>query len=635
MKKIYNFLLPLLFLLPLMTACDDGGEEVVNLEYEGRNISVTGVAPSSGYAGENMTISGTNFGISKELVKAYIGDDEVEVVSCDDNEIVVKVPESATTGKISLSILGNKVASDVMFIILGKPSVTSIEPLHGFVGDQIAFVGTNFGTNRTLVKATFAGMETTAKVVSCTNEKIVVEVPEGAATGKINLQISEQKVNTPDEFTVLERATFTGLSPESGFRKGQVTLTGTNFGGNVEGMTVLFGDKQATVVSCTNEEIVVTVPADAVIGSNVVSVETPYEKIETTQTFTVLPTPTVTSVSPAASYVGGTVTITGTGFGTKVEDVEIYFGTKQAEVLTCTATSITVKVPAPENNTFGDVDFILNILGLEIYKGEFTINETPIVNPLDIKLVKTGQTISITGLRLNTATVKVMFGSIETSPVSNTGTTIQVAVPNGFESGMVALKFDGIPDAQDAGELVVMKAGLDITQYVLKNYTNPFERVGDKYKSNEWAMPAIWVVENSALNAGDGGATVGLQYISKSETNTALVLQTDWGFATTKTNGKIYQVTTLPAGKFRFVANVSERNISGSAYLVVCEGSGIANTEDVATGTLGYTSVSNTGALSVDFELSAQKEISVGFVATLTAKQRYVKINDFKIEVVE
>lgn len=98
MKKIYYSLFLLLSLF-IWASCDKGGEEIVDLKYEGRAVSVSSISPVAGYVGEELTINGEQFGVSPELMKVFIGENQTEIVSCSEERLVVKVPEGATTGK--------------------------------------------------------------------------------------------------------------------------------------------------------------------------------------------------------------------------------------------------------------------------------------------------------------------------------------------------------------------------------------------------------------------------------------------------------------------------------------------------------------------------------------------------------
>ena len=144
-----------------------------------------------------------------------------------------------------------------------------------------------------------------------------MKVPSKAVTGPVDLTISKQHVNTPlsgesGEFTVLQHASFTGISAGSGYRGATITLKGEGFVGTEEKpLKVYFGDAEAKVVSSTDKEIVIIVPEEATDGDNGVMVETAYELIEAVQVFNVLPSPKITNVSSSEEYIGAEVTITG------------------------------------------------------------------------------------------------------------------------------------------------------------------------------------------------------------------------------------------------------------------------------------------------------------------------------------
>lgn len=92
-----------------------------------------------------------------------------------------------------------------------------------------------------------------------------------------------------------------------------------------------------TVVSST------TITAVVATGSKgIVSVTTP---IGTASLDGFGLNPTITSFSPASAPVGATVTITGTNFSSTASDNIVYFGTVKANVLSSSATTLTVKVP--------------------------------------------------------------------------------------------------------------------------------------------------------------------------------------------------------------------------------------------------------------------------------------------------
>ncbi len=557
MKKIYYSLFLLLSLF-IWTSCDKGGEEIVDLKYEGRAVSVSSISPVAGYIGEELTINGEQFGVSPELMKVFIGENQTEIISCSEERLVVKVPEGATTGKVILNLLGDTYVSGLTYEVLGKPSVTEISPIMAFPGDEITIIGKNLGSTLSAVKLVFTGTKETAQVVSCENTKIVVKVPAKATTGPVDLTISKQHVNTPlsgesGKFTVLQHASFTGVSAESGYRGAKVTLKGEGFIGTGEKpLKVYFGDVEAEVVSSTDTEIVIIVPEEATTGDNGMMVETAYELIEAVYVFNVLPSPKITGVSSNEEYIGAEVTITGENFPEEAGNVKVSFGGGEAVVVSNSRTGLVVKVPAPEGGVYGEVDLTVSVSDVTFYTGKFTVKETPYIisvasaNLLSDKLVRIGDEITVTGRGLTSDAV-VTVGGIKVEPEFINNTEFKATIPSGFTGGAVVLTFKeiSIPIVSD-DELVLLTEGLDVTECVLQNYKQPFTPVeGTTYKGMSaplgWSCNEPYKDRGMILNNG----------------NTYLQCQSGWDEGK-KENGKLYQVKTLPKGKYKFVLDIAE-----------------------------------------------------------------------------
>lgn len=556
MKKIY-YSLYLLLSLFIWTSCDKGGEEIVNLKYENRAVSVSSISPVAGYIGEELKINGKQFGVSPELMKVFIGEDQTEILSCTEEQVIVKVPEGATTGKIILDLMGSTYVSELTYEVLGKPSVTSISPIMGFPDDEITITGDNFGSTLSAVKLAFTGTKEMAQVVSCENTKIVVKVPAKAATGPIDLAISKQHVNTPlsgesGNFTVLQHASFTGISAETGYRGAKVTLKGEGFVGTEEKpLKVYFGDAEAEVVNSTDKEIVIIVPQEATDGDNGVMVETTYELIEAVHVFNVLPSPKITNVSSSQEYIGAEITITGENFPEEVENVKVLFGGGEATLVSVSPTELVVKVAAPEGGVYGEVDLTVTISEVTFYTGKFTVKETPYIisvaseSLLSDKLVRVGDEITVTGRGLTSDAV-VTIGGIEVEPIFINDTEFKATIPNGFTGGAVVMKYEeiSIPITSE-DELLLLTEGMDITEFVWKNYKQPFIPGGTTW--NGLSSPLGWSCNDLFKDRGMVLAN-GITYLQ---------CQSGWS-ENKKNNGKLYQVKTLPKGKYKIVLDVAE-----------------------------------------------------------------------------
>ena len=93
MKKIYNYILPVLFTV-FAASCDGDDEEVIRMQNQDPVVTVTSVSDAVGYVGNEFTIYGTNFGIIANDVEVFVGNTKLQLISCEDEELTVRVPES-------------------------------------------------------------------------------------------------------------------------------------------------------------------------------------------------------------------------------------------------------------------------------------------------------------------------------------------------------------------------------------------------------------------------------------------------------------------------------------------------------------------------------------------------------------
>lgn len=666
MKKIYCFVLPLLLSGFALSSCDDEDQEVVKLQNQDPVVTVEGISPMSGYAGSEFTINGTEFGIMADAVKVTMGGTELEVVSCEENAIVVRVPEGATAGKITVEVYGQTVATEFIYDVLGEPGVTAVTPVYGFAGDEITFAGHDLGVSASFYTVMFSGSAEPALLASAPgSESFVVEVPEDAVSGPVALTISDREVNVPltNGFTVLQHATVTGLSASEGYSGSEIIVNGTNLNPvlleeNVEldpiKVTFAQGGTVAEAVvdmeKTTDGTIVAELPEEMAEGTYTVTVSTSFETVvtETPLTYTVIPSPVAEGISVSQAHNGSEVTFTCKNLsGVTADDVEVLFGEVKAEVTSVDAEAGTVTVKVPILDA-GEVTLSLRIKGKFIDLGEnalFTVLATPKITSINTgnflhnetaALVKEGDEIVIAGEGFGTEEehVTLKFGETTVDIASISDTEIRAYVPaGGF--GAVSLTFAGIETPVEAGlELKELTDGMEVTEYALKNYKANFISLAqdnsDLERQGEWSKPADWTVVNNSDSNMEG---YGLQHNPKNDVNAgyALALQTDWGFPNSMTDGKIYQAVTLVAGKYRLEASVLEVAISGSAYLAVADDAGFGVTTDGISSALASAQITAPGTVGLEFATASAGQVSVGFVCTLTAKQKYVKINGFKL----
>jgi hypothetical protein len=142
--------------------------------------SIENFSPQTGVAGMVVTISGSNFSSVAEENVVHVGQSEAvaEILSAGANQLTIKVPEDAYTGKISVTSKGKKVTSTDDFT-LGTINIESFNPEIGLPSHEVIITGTNFSPVAALNKVTFNGAPAT--VTSSSPNTLTVIVPEGTS----------------------------------------------------------------------------------------------------------------------------------------------------------------------------------------------------------------------------------------------------------------------------------------------------------------------------------------------------------------------------------------------------------------------------------------------------------------------
>lgn len=178
----------------ILFACEEGPNyEDYSTYYPEQTVS--GMSPSTGYPGTNLTITGENFGDLNGAVKVFFGGIvSEEVVSCADNQIVVKVPADAVTGKVSLQLWTHVNDSIGSYTVIPAPVIESVDPLRGVAGDTITITGERFGTGANGLGIYIGDAE--ANIYSINDNEIKITLPD-VGSANLSLHIGELVVPGP------------------------------------------------------------------------------------------------------------------------------------------------------------------------------------------------------------------------------------------------------------------------------------------------------------------------------------------------------------------------------------------------------------------------------------------------------
>ena len=262
----------------------------------------------------------TDLGVSKgELLYADPGGVAVPVLGIGDilngGVIVSLMPmsEMNESGQLTLAIQLNvsPLSPPTRQLVvrvdpLATPTIASFSPTSGAIGTAVTINGTNFA-GATVV--TFNAVEANFNVESAT--QITAMVPPGVTTGPIAIGTPSGTVTSSALFTVTTapQPSIASFSPTSGGIGSSVTIKGANFTGatavKFNGVSAVFKLKRAS-------QIAATVPNAATTGP--ITVTTPGGTATGATSFTVIPAPTISDLSPSSGTRGLIVTITGTNF---------------------------------------------------------------------------------------------------------------------------------------------------------------------------------------------------------------------------------------------------------------------------------------------------------------------------------
>ena len=419
---------------------------------------ITSFTPTSGLAGTNVVISGSNFSTTAANNTVKFNGTTATVNSATATELQVTVPVGATTGKITVEVNDETATSTNDFIL--PPTITSFTPARGLEGANVTISGNNFSTTATSNTVKFNGTE--AVVASSTTTELRVKVPSGATTGKITVETNGETATSATDFTVVFPATITSFTPNQGAIRSQVTIKGTNFSATAADNTVKFNGKTATVTSAKDTELQVTVPVGATTGK--ITVEVNGGTATSSTDFTVVLSanaPKITSFSPASGSIGIEVTIKGTNFSATASNNTVKFNGSKAQVTSATTTELKVTVPALASD--GKITVEVND-ETAVSTNQFdVVPPPPTITSFTPKQATVGTTVTIEGTNFNRLN-KVKFNGVEATIIRSTRTSIRTTVPTGATTGKITVEASG-NTVTSATDFVVTSSSPTITGF--------------------------------------------------------------------------------------------------------------------------------------------------------------------------
>lgn len=152
-----------------------------------------------------------------------------------------------------------------------SPEIISISPNRGPVGTAVNIEGSGFSPVATENIVTFNDIE--ADVIASTPSSVEAFVPDGAATGPIEVTVDDQTATGPVFTVESQMPGISSVTPESGTIGTEVTIRGMNFSPNPSENTITFNGTEAPVDQASDTLLVTEVPDGATTGPVEVTVD--------------------------------------------------------------------------------------------------------------------------------------------------------------------------------------------------------------------------------------------------------------------------------------------------------------------------------------------------------------------------
>src|SRR6187401_3239745 len=225
----------------------------------------------------DLTITGTDLDLAKKIIFTGVSAPVTTFVSQTATQLVVKIPETAKKGKLTLEAASGVKTTSSNDLDIVLPVITSLSPSPINLAANLTITGTDLDLVKKVIFSGVAPAVTT--FVSQSTTQLVVKVPAGARIGKVTVETAStvQAVSGSDLDVILP--TITAMAP-SPIDPGQdLTITGTGFD-VVTSVVFLNVPAVTSFVSQSATQIVVKVPNGALKGKVAVGVSNPSDTVQ-------------------------------------------------------------------------------------------------------------------------------------------------------------------------------------------------------------------------------------------------------------------------------------------------------------------------------------------------------------------
>lgn len=408
-------------------------------------------------AGQPSSFYGWNFGDGYETGRVLT----VGGIAVNDTTWVNGSPWSWVSGTVPAALVAGM--HDVVVTVGGqssapvsiitRPFINSTSASYASGGAIVTLSGAGYGASQGASTVTLGGL--VVPVVSWSHESISIQVPNDHPPGLQGFVVTVNGIaSTAKDITV--RPAITSVNPANVTGGDEIEILGTNFGATQGASIVYIESGVATATSWSNNRITALVPNATQAGT--------YRRVRVSVNgalslfYEITVRPNILTVSPAASVVGASITITGTNFGTAGS---LTIGGWSAATSSWTSGQIVATIPA--GLAPGSQPIVVNV-------GAATDSDVITIAPALISISPpsgpAGATITLTGTSFGNpqGASQLLIDGAPVAVNAWTNTSITAVVPAGLAFGdyPVVVRVGGIDSNALTYSVIPYITGTDV-----------------------------------------------------------------------------------------------------------------------------------------------------------------------------
>ncbi|XP_073925166.1 fibrocystin-L isoform X4 [Castor canadensis] len=274
---------------------------------------ITGIFPNSIKGPVKVLIEGEGFGTILEEISVFIGNQQFRAVDVNENNITVLMTP-LPAGFHSLSVVVQRKGLALGNLTVSSPAVASVSPTSGSVGGgtTLLITGNGFYPGNTTVTVG----DDLCQIMFINSSEVHCSTPAGRG-GVANLKIMVNDVTYPPlsfAYSLEDTPFLRGIVPNRGPPGTEIEISGSNFGIDILGISVMISDSQCNV-TMVNDSVLQCMVGDHAGGIFPVTM---HHKIRGSAVSTIVfeyPLH-IQNIHPTQGSFGGgqIMTVTGTGF---------------------------------------------------------------------------------------------------------------------------------------------------------------------------------------------------------------------------------------------------------------------------------------------------------------------------------